>query len=127
MLRAAHEETRACDMRSLTSELTHSRRTVEALWPALHPIHEVDAVLAGGRAPQQRILVPAIETKPLGGNAHNFWRANWFGRRVGTCRLHAIYMNQPCIYVGKVGETVKYGWARHPRRGTVGPTPRMQT
>ena len=35
-------------------------------------------------------------------------------------------MNQPCIYVGKVGETVKYGWARHPRRGTVGPTPRMQ-
>src|SRR5262249_26876333 len=25
----------------------------------------------------------------------------------GTCRLHAIYMNQPCIYVGKVGETVK--------------------
>jgi hypothetical protein len=31
-------------------------------------------------------------------------------------------MNQPCIYVGKVGETVKYGWARHSRRGTVGPT-----
>ena len=28
----------------------HSRCTVEALWPALHPIHEVDAVLAGGRA-----------------------------------------------------------------------------
>ena len=27
-----------------------SRRTVETLWPALHPIHEVDAVLAGGRA-----------------------------------------------------------------------------
>ena len=52
--------------------------------------------------------------------------ANWFGRRAGTCQLHAIYMNQPCIYVGKVGETVKYGWARHPRRGTVGPTPRMQ-
>ena len=23
--------------------------------------------------PQQRILVLAIETKPLGGNAHNFW------------------------------------------------------
>ena len=37
-------------MHSLTSEPTHSRRTVEALWPALHPIHEVDAVLAGGRA-----------------------------------------------------------------------------
>ena len=28
-----------------------------------------------------------------------------------------IYMNQPCTCVGKVGETVKYGWARHPRRG----------
>ena len=26
-------------------------------------------------------------------------------------------MNQPCTCVGKVGETVKYGWARHPRRG----------
>ena len=37
-------------MHSLTSEPTHSRCTVEALWPALHPIHEVDAVLAGGRA-----------------------------------------------------------------------------
>jgi hypothetical protein len=42
--------------------------------------------------------------------------ANWFGRRAGTCRLHAIY-DQSWIYVGKVGETVKYGWARHPRRG----------
>jgi DNA-binding protein H-NS len=31
-------------------------------------------------------------------------------------------MNQPHIYMGKVGETVKYGWERHPRRGTVGPT-----
>src|SRR5262245_1306458 len=43
--------------------------------------------------------------------------ATWFARRAGTCRLHAIYMNQPCIYVGKVGETVKDGFARHPRRG----------
>jgi DNA-binding protein H-NS len=24
--------------------------------------------------------------------------------------------------MGKVGETVKYGWERHPRRGTLGPT-----
>jgi hypothetical protein len=32
--------------------------------------------------------------------------ANWFSRRSGTCRLHAIYMNQPCIYIGKVKETV---------------------
>src|SRR6059036_592434 len=52
--------------------------------------------------------------------------ADWFSRRGGTCRLHAIYMNQPFIYMGKVGETVKYGWERHPRRGAVGPTPRMQ-
>src|SRR5262245_30794119 len=33
-------------MHSLTSEPTHRR----SLWPALHPNHEVDAVLAGGRA-----------------------------------------------------------------------------
>jgi hypothetical protein len=31
------------------------------------------------------------------------------------------YMNQPCVYMEKVGETVKFGWERHPRRGTVGP------
>jgi hypothetical protein len=37
-------------MHSLTSEPTHSRFTLEALWPAPHPIHKVDAVLAGGRA-----------------------------------------------------------------------------
>ena len=35
--------------------------------------------------------------------------ADWFSRRGGTCRLHAIFMNQPCIYMGKVGETVKHG------------------
>ena len=34
-------------------------------------------------------------------------------------------MNQPCIYVGKVGETVKYGWARHPRCGTAVPPGRL--
>jgi hypothetical protein len=34
--------------------------------------------------------------------------ANWFSRRGGTCRLHAIY--EPSVYVGKVGKTVKYGW-----------------
>src|SRR5262249_60399370 len=38
------------------------------------------------------------------------------------------YIYEPTVYLcGKVGETVKYGWAGHPRRGTVGPTPRMQT
>ena|SRR5437867_4159892 len=26
------------------------------------------------------------------------------------------YVNQPCIYMGKVGKTVKYGWKRHHRR-----------
>src|SRR5262245_1306456 len=47
---ARRTRTRACDRHSLTSELTRSRFTVEAVWPAPHPIHEVDAVLAGGRA-----------------------------------------------------------------------------
>ena len=50
--------------------------------------------------------------------------ANWFSRRGGTCRLRAIYMTVylQCIYMGKVGATVKYGWERYRRRGTVGPT-----
>src|SRR5262249_677045 len=30
------------------------------------------------------------------------------------------------FYVGKVGETVKYGWARRSSPGTVGPMPRIQ-
>src|SRR6266404_6284910 len=66
--------------------------------------------------PQQRILVLAIETKPLG-EVLTTSGANWFSRRGRTCRLH-----QPYIYMGKVGETVKFGWERHPRRGTVGPS-----
>src|SRR6266540_1758282 len=120
MLRAAHEETRACDMHSLTSEPTHSRRTAEALWPALHPIHEVAAVLAGGRG--------TPTTNSCAGNRDKAPRrkCSQFLELISSAavaRLHAIHMNQPCIYVGKVGETVKYGWARHPRRGTVGPTP----
>jgi hypothetical protein len=87
-------------MRSLTSEPTHSRRTVEALWPALHPIHEVDAVVAGGRA-QQRILVLAIETKPLGGNAHNFRciKTPSLAARVETSRRNCIPGSQIILHM----------------------------
>src|SRR4029453_13534054 len=127
MLRAAHEETRACDMHSLPSEPTHSRRTVEALWPALHSIHEVAAVLAGGRATPTTNSCAGNRDKAPRRKCSQFPELISSAAVAGTCRLHAIYMNQPCIYVGKVGETVKCGWARHPRRGTVGPTPRMQT
>jgi hypothetical protein len=84
-----------------SNEPTHSRGTVEALWPALHPIHEVDAVLAGDRATPttnscagNRDKAPREEMLTISG-------ANWFGRRAGTCRLHAIY-DQSWIYVGKV-------------------------
>src|SRR5215831_4563222 len=102
----------------------------EALWPALHPIHEVDAVLAGGRA--------TPTTNSCAGNRDKAPRRkrSQFLELIGSVAVPApadytryiyIYMNQPCIYVGKVGETVKYDWARHPRPGTVGPTPRMQT
>src|SRR6266487_4886611 len=108
MLRAAHEETRACDMHSLTSEPTHSRRTVEALWPALHPIHEVDAVLAGGRA--------TPTTNSCAGNRDKAPRrkCSQFLELIGSVVVavpadYTRYMNQPCIYVGKVGETVKWG------------------
>src|SRR5258705_1846538 len=34
--------------------------------------------------------------------------ADRLSRRGGTCRLHATYMNQPCVYMGKVGEPVKH-------------------
>jgi hypothetical protein len=93
-----------------------SRRTVEALWPALHPIHEVDAVLGGDRATPTTNSCAGNRDKALREEMLTICGANWFGRRAGTCRLHAIY-DQPWVYVGKVGETVKYGWARHPRRG----------
>ena len=34
--------------------------------------------------------------------------ADWLSRRGGTCRLHAIHMNQLCIHIEKVREIVKY-------------------
>jgi hypothetical protein len=114
-------------MHSLTSEPTHSRRTVEALWPALHPIHKVAAVLAGGRATPTTNSCAGNRDKGPRRKCSQFPELISSAAVAGTCRLQAIYMNQQCIYVGKVGETVKYGRARHPRRGTVGPTPRMQT
>src|SRR6266487_5093717 len=107
MLRAAHEETRACDMHSLTSEPTHSRHTVEALWPALHPIHEVDAVLAGGRA--------TPTTNSCTGNRDKAPRrkCSQFLEQLGSVAVavpadYTRYMNQLFIDMGKVGETVKY-------------------
>jgi hypothetical protein len=35
--------------------------------------------------------------------------ADWFGRCNGSCRLHAIYLNQLCVHMEMVGEVVKYG------------------
>src|SRR5262249_5262995 len=117
MLRAAHEERepRACDMHSLTSEPTHRRCTVKPCGLLCTQSIRLTRFLLAAEPPQQRILVLAIEPSPSE-EMLTISGADWFGRRAGTCRLHAIYMNQPCIYVGKVGETVKYGWARHPRQ-----------
>jgi hypothetical protein len=56
--------------------LSEERSTVEAPWPPssrVSSIHDADAILAGGPAPQQRILVLAVETMPLGRNVHNLW------------------------------------------------------
>src|SRR5262245_13519713 len=87
----------------------------EALWPALHPIHDVDAVLAGGRAtPTTNSCAgnrdPSEETLTISG-------ANWFGRRAGTCRLHAIYI-EPTVYLcGESGRNcqVRLGGPSSPR------------
>jgi hypothetical protein len=56
---------------------------------------------------QQQILLLAMETKPFGGKCSQFLIADWFSRRSGTCRLHVIFMNQLCIYMGKVGENYR--------------------
>jgi hypothetical protein len=41
-----------------------SQRTADALWPALHPIHEVDAVLADDRATPGILTVVILELVP---------------------------------------------------------------
>jgi len=48
--------------------------------------------------------------------------ADWFSRRGGTCRLHAIHVNQLRAYMEMAGEIVKRGSAaRYPSPGTAGP------
>jgi hypothetical protein len=87
--------------------------------PPRSPIHEVDAVLAGGRA--------TATTNSCTGNRDKAPRkCSQFLELIGSVAVavpadYTRYMNQPCVYMEKVGETVKFGWERHPRRGTVGP------
>ncbi len=76
------------------------------MWPALHRVHQ--SVLARAEPPQQRIPVLGNRGQSPSGEMLTISGANWFSRRGGTCRLHAIY--EPSVYVGKVGKTVKYGW-----------------
>jgi hypothetical protein len=67
--------------------------------------NEADAALAEGRADPK--------ASSCAGNAlrrkctNSIIGADWFSLRGGTCRLHGIHINQPCMWVGKVGETVK--------------------
>jgi len=51
--------------------------------------------------------------------------ADWFSRRAGSCRLHAIYLNQLRVYMEIAGEIVKHAapwvktaarWPSHKRR-----------
>jgi hypothetical protein len=121
MVRAAHEETRACDMHSLTSEPTHSRRTVEALWPVLHPIHEVDAVLAGGRATPTTNSCAGNRDKAPRRKCSQFLELISSVAVAGTCRLHARYMNQPCILCGESGRNCQVRLGAHSNCSPAGP------
>jgi hypothetical protein len=45
--------------------------------------------------------------------------ADWFSRRAGSCRLHAIYLNQLRVYMEIAGEIVKHAaplTTRQPRQ-----------
>jgi hypothetical protein len=60
-------------------------------------IHEVDAVLAGGRATATTNSCTGNRDKPLG-KVLTISGANWFSRRGRTCRLHAIYEPTVSLY-----------------------------
>jgi hypothetical protein len=109
MLRAAQEEREPGLVMCILCRV--SRRTVEILWPALHrvSIHEVGAVLVGGRA------TPTMNS--CTGNRHKGPRrkCSQFLELVGSVAVavpadYTRYMNQACIYMRKLGETVKDGW-----------------
>src|SRR5262252_1228178 len=99
----------------------------EALWPALHPIHEVDAVLAGGRA--------TPTTNSCAGNRDKAPRrkCSQFLELIGSVAVPAPadytrYIYEPTVYLcGESGRNCQVRLGAHPRRGTVGPTPRIQT
>jgi hypothetical protein len=61
------------------------------------PIHEVDAVLAGGRATATTNSCTGNRDKAPG-EVLAISGANWFSRRGRTCRLHAIYEPTVCLY-----------------------------
>jgi hypothetical protein len=114
MLRAAQEEREPGLVMCILCRV--SRRTVEVLWPALHrvSIHEVGAVLVGGRATPTMNSCTGNRDKATRGKCSQFLEL--LGSvAVAVPANYTRYMNQPCIYMGKVGETVKDGWECHPR------------
>jgi hypothetical protein len=103
-----------------------SRRTVEALWPALHPNHEVDAVLAGGGATPTTNSCAGNRDKAPRRKCSQFLeqllRSSWSA----PAELHARYMNQQCILCGESGRNCQVRLGARSSPGTVGPMPRMQ-
>jgi len=69
---APRTRTRAGDVRSLTSVPTHRWSLVGCSAPR-SSIHEVDAVLAGGRAAATTNSCTGNRDKAPRGSAHNFW------------------------------------------------------
>jgi hypothetical protein len=88
------------------------------------PVFSTRIRCCGGSAASENRVYLTIETKPPG-------KCSQFLELIGSVAVavpadYTRYMNQPCVYMGKVGETVKFGWERHPRRGTVGPRKRAR-
>jgi hypothetical protein len=102
---AGRTRTRAGNVPSLTSEPTHRWSLVGCSAPR-SSIREVDAVLAGGRATATTNSRTANRDKATRGKRSQFLEL------IGSVAVAVPanctrYMNQPCIYMGKVGETVK--------------------
>ena len=72
------------------------------------------AALARGRLSASEFLVFPVEEMSSHKEKPAISGADRFDRRVGTCRLHAIFMNQSCVYLAIAGEIFKQGSADDP-------------
>jgi len=109
MLDAGHEqrEPGPGDVHALTSDPTHSWSSVACSAPR-SSIHETNAVLAGGR------VAATTNSCTRNGDKVPRRKCSQFPELIGSVavqylRLDTIYLKQPCIHLGKVAGTVKYG------------------